>query len=50
METQRMSEEQLKVLKIDLWPPGGRGKEWEGSAGWGYQIQLGMDLQRDPTE
>ena len=39
-------------LEIDLWLPDGRGREreWEGSGAWGYQIQLGIDLQGDPTE
>ena len=36
--------------KIDLWLPDGRGKEWEGSGAWGYQIQLRIDLQGDPAE
>ena len=28
----------------------GRGREWERSGAWGYQIQLGIDLQGDPAE
>ena len=24
--------------RIDLWLPDGRGREWEGSGAWGYQI------------
>ena len=27
-----------------------RGREWEGSGAWGYQIQLRIDLQGDPAE
>ena len=36
--------------RIDVWPPRRRGREWEGSGAWGYQMQLGMDLQGDPAE
>ena len=36
--------------RIDLWLPDGRGREWEGSGAWGYQIQLRIDLQGDPAE
>ena len=33
-----------------MWLPDGRGREWEGSGAWGYQIQLRIDLQEDPAE
>ena len=35
---------------MDLWLPDGRGREWEGSGAWGYQIHLRIDLQGDPAE
>ena len=41
---------QIPVISdiIDLWLPGWRGTEWEGSGAWGCRMQtiaLGMDLQ-----
>ena len=44
------TEKKIMNFRIDLWLPQGRGREWEESGAWGYQIQLGKDLQWDPAE
>ena len=44
------TEKKIMDLENRLVPPGERGKEWEGSVAWGYQIQLRIDVQGDPAE
>ena len=42
------TEKKTTDLRIDLWLPEGRGKEWEGLGAWGQRMQTiahEMDLQ-----
>ena len=38
--------------RVDLWLPGGKGREWDGWGAWGYQMQtlaFGMNREWDPA-